>query len=101
MTFEDREGGVWIKAECPRLVPKSTRLVASSSSRGICREISISLIGDFCSPPPILITPAFSTEPASPNVHLTLTEKSRSVILVPQYRSGLRTVTPCGSRFCP
>ena len=25
MTFEDREGGVWIKAECPRLVPKSTR----------------------------------------------------------------------------
>jgi hypothetical protein len=33
MTFEDREGGVWIKAECPRLVPKSTRLVASCSSR--------------------------------------------------------------------
>src|SRR6266704_1456553 len=42
MTFEDREGGVWIKAECPRLVPKSTRLVASCSSRGIWREIAIS-----------------------------------------------------------
>src|SRR5437660_11835564 len=44
MTFEDREGGVWIKAECPRLVPKSTRLVASCSSRGIWREIAIALI---------------------------------------------------------
>src|SRR5215475_6620163 len=39
MTFEDREGGVWIKAECPRLVPKSTRLAANCSSRGIWREI--------------------------------------------------------------
>src|SRR5215470_7708444 len=44
MTFEDRQGGVWIKAECPRLVPKSTRLVASCSSRRIWREIPITLI---------------------------------------------------------
>jgi len=41
MRFEDREGGVWIKAECPKLVPKSTRLVASSSSRGIWRKIAL------------------------------------------------------------
>src|SRR6476659_2576688 len=39
MTFEDREGRVWIKAECPRLVPKSTRLVASCSrSRDLARN---------------------------------------------------------------
>jgi hypothetical protein len=42
MAYEDREGGVWIKAECPRLVPKSTRLVASCSSRRIRLEIAIS-----------------------------------------------------------
>jgi hypothetical protein len=45
MTFEDREGGVWIKAECPRLVPKSTRLVATCSSRGIWREVAIHFPG--------------------------------------------------------
>ena len=30
---------MWIKAECPRLVRKSTRLAASCSSHGIWREI--------------------------------------------------------------
>jgi hypothetical protein len=43
MRFEEREGGVWIKAECPELVPKSTRLLARCSSRGIWREIAITL----------------------------------------------------------